>query len=131
SGCGASSTTRAITNGARSARSATSSSTVAICAVISSRSSGGELVKGTNARNHSYDTFIRSIRSIQPYSSCQSCHSFRDLLQESHVGIVENSDIRYSIPADGDARRPHDERPAGVALTVDARSLEHGGMHHA
>src|SRR5581483_5703285 len=54
-----------------------------------------------------------------------------DLLEESHVGIVEYSDIRDLVTADRDAPRPHAERPTRVPLAVDAGGLEDAGMHHA
>src|SRR6188768_4152576 len=57
--------------------------------------------------------------------------SFGDLLQEFHVGVVENSDIRDSIPAHGHTNGPHAERPSCVALTIDTRGVEHGRVNHA
>ena len=54
-----------------------------------------------------------------------------DLLQESHVGIVEQADVGNAVAQHGDARRAHAECPSRVSLAVDAGGLEHVRMHHA
>src|SRR5262245_14022756 len=54
-----------------------------------------------------------------------------DLLEESHVRIVENANVGNSVSADGDARRSHAERPARIALAVEPRGFEDRRVNHA
>ena len=46
--------------------------------------------------------------------------SSRDLVQESHVRIVENPYVGDVVAQHRNARGPHAERPSGVAVTVEA-----------
>src|SRR5512138_2491562 len=57
--------------------------------------------------------------------------SLRELLQESHVGIVKKADVGHRVAQHCYARRSHPERPAGVFLGIDAGRIEHVGMNHS
>src|SRR5204863_8408989 len=56
--------------------------------------------------------------------------SSRDLVEESHVGVVENPYVRDVVAEHGDAGRAHSECPASVALTIQPCRIDHRRMHH-
>src|SRR5450830_1338138 len=53
-----------------------------------------------------------------------------DLVQESHIRIVQNPYVGDVVAEHRDARRAHAERPAGVAIGVESRGIDHSRMHH-
>src|SRR6266550_2052214 len=54
-----------------------------------------------------------------------------ELLQESHVRIVEQSYVGNTITLHRHSAGPHPERPSSVSLAIDARGVEYGWMHHS
>src|SRR5688572_31057209 len=64
-------------------------------------------------------------------SATRTRHSSRDLLEEADIRVVQDPDIRNIVPLQGHAAGTHSEGPAGVALRIDPRGLEHLGVHHA
>src|SRR3954465_10721966 len=61
----------------------------------------------------------------------RTTRSSRDLIEESHVGVVQNTDVGYVVAQHRDARRSHPERPAGVAVGVETGRSEHRWVHHS
>src|SRR3984893_8986333 len=57
--------------------------------------------------------------------------SSRDLVQESHVRIVENPYVRDVVAQHRNAGRTHAERPAGVAVAIESGGVQNGWMHHS
>src|ERR1700693_5283735 len=57
--------------------------------------------------------------------------SSRDLVQESHVRIVENPYVGDVVAKHRYPRRPHAERPAGVAVAIESGRSHYGRMHHS
>src|SRR5215203_3333879 len=58
-------------------------------------------------------------------------HSSSELLEEPHVGIVQQADVGYRITQHRNAARPHAECPTRVFLRVDTNGVEHIRMNHA
>src|SRR5215216_3896376 len=56
--------------------------------------------------------------------------SWNELLEKSHIPIVQQTDVWNSKAQHGDSMRPHPKGPSGVALGIDPRVLEHRRMHH-
>src|SRR5690349_379922 len=55
----------------------------------------------------------------------------RDLLEEAHVRVIQQADVRDAVARERDAGRSHAEGPARVPLGIETRGLEHLWMHHA
>src|SRR4029079_14898605 len=56
--------------------------------------------------------------------------SSRELLQESHVRIVQQPYIGKRVPQHCNACRSHSESPAGVFLRINSGGFENVRMHH-
>src|SRR5689334_7509813 len=105
------------------------SSTVAHRDVSRSRSSVGVMSNGTNARNHSYEAF-KSPASGRRRSNVQGS-SARNLVEESHIRIVKDSDVRDVVAEHGDARRSHPECPASVFVGIQSCRVDHRRVDHS
>src|SRR5438105_391771 len=63
-------------------------------------------------------------------ATSRTTRSSRDLVEESHVGIVENPDIGDVVAEHRDASGAHAECPAGVTITVESGCIHDRWMNH-
>src|SRR6185295_12236699 len=78
-----------------------------------------------------------SRRSDRPSRRCRRNHGATtglnawELLEESQVVLVEQTDVLHAVAEDGDALDTDSPREAGVLFRVVADGLEHRRVHHA